>query len=201
MGRKHKEEHPARSWCVRSFPRRPSWRLQPDSSFICLFFCSCVYTCKCMCPDVWGMPEGTSALSARESLPSGLTLQTIDEKWAATKRSLCPWQCASVGVSALMSAQVPWQGKGVILLLDLFTHIMKPLCNMFPWATWARSTHTAKSFWSCAGSCLSTISSFLLAWTNRDSTPRYSLSLSTGVSFVALFWITLQSQQQGASTG
>lgn len=139
MERKDKEEHPAQIWRVRNLPRSPSWRLLPDPSFICLFFCRCVYTCRCMCTDVWGQPEGTSALSAGESLQSGLTLHQFMNNKLPPKGLSVHGGVLGVGGLCIDLCPGPMTGKRAILgqiqLLDLLRHNMKPLCNTFPQAT------------------------------------------------------------------
>lgn len=148
MRRKDKEEHPAQIWCVRSLPRRPSPRLLPDSSFICLFFCRCVYTCECMCTDVWGHAWRHLSHECKGEPPVWIHSAANWRKISCQQK--VPLSMAVylvLRVSALVSTQVPWQGEkaflGEILLLDLFRHIMKPLCNTFPQATRTRSTQIA----------------------------------------------------------
>lgn len=150
MGRKDKEEHPAQIWRVGSLPRRPSLRLLPDSSFICLFFCRCVYTCECMCTDVWGHAWRHLSQECKGEPP--VWVHSAANWWKISCQQKVPLSMAvHSGVGGLFIDLHPggdqWQGErafpGEILLLDLLRHIMKPLCNTFCQATRTRSTHIA----------------------------------------------------------
>lgn len=159
-----------------------------------------VHVCRCVGSCMKAQPWVQGRASSLGSHCSKLMSSELPPK--------CPSACGSVlGVRVLCTDHCPGPMTGK-------KDLEKSCSEIYLDSSWNLSvthflrqhepdlpTFQTKSFWSCAGSCPSTTSSLLLAWTIKDSTPLYSLNLSTVGSPVALFWLTLQTHWQWASTG